>query len=91
MKNIFVLMLLGSTAFAAGDTPSPWITQGNLGITMAHPLYLTISCGHGTVSINTDDGSVKFDGGCVPDDAAKSFWIAIRAMYGIGCPNADKK
>ena len=21
----------------------------------------------------------------------KSFWIAIRAMYGIGCPNADKK
>jgi hypothetical protein len=87
MRTIFALMVLCSPALAGGDTPqSPWLTESQSGWTIGRPQFLTISCGKGSVSVSMDDGSVKFEGGCTPDDSAKSFWEAIRAMYGVGCP-----
>lgn len=86
MKSPLMLLLLCSPALADDSARSPWITTNGVGIlAIQRPQSMIISCGKGSVSISVDDGSVKFTD-CSPDDGAKAFWKAMRAMYGVGCP-----
>jgi hypothetical protein len=41
---------------------------------------IVIACAPGTVTINTKDGSVKFDN-CEPDEGARAFWAAVTRMF----------
>ena len=93
MKYLFAFLLLTSPALADDyQIWTPTLPSGSMqSFSIQGPTYLTITCGKGNVSVSMEDGSVKFDGGCEPDDAAKSFWTAIRQMYGVGCQKINEK
>ena len=41
---------------------------------------LIVTCGGGSVTINTTSGAVTFEN-CTPDDGAKQFWEAVTRMF----------
>jgi hypothetical protein len=60
-------------------------TNGFTGVPDVGLRWLTITCGTGSVSVNMDDGTVKFTN-CKPDEAGEQFWAAVRSMFHIPCP-----
>lgn len=57
-----------------------------LTIPSTRPMFMTISCGSGTLSIAMKDGTVTTTGNCNPDDAAMNFWSAVKRMTPKECP-----
>lgn len=62
--------------------PSPTADSIWAGLAAARPRYLTISFKSkdgksGQVSINQEDGTIKYSGAYAPDQAARIFWEAM--------------
>lgn len=83
MKNVAIAMVILGASAAYGQSPG----TGQYSVfTNPKPMYLTISCGNGTLSIATKDGNVTSTGDCNPDEAAMNFWAAVKRMVPKDCP-----
>jgi hypothetical protein len=82
IRLIFALALIASPALAQDALRPGGVYVGGAARIFAinpHP-SLVISCGDGSITINTKDGSVALDR-CTPDEGGKAFWDAVARMF----------